>query len=133
MGERKHPEKKTVTGTHRPANAHSSHTYRILAVTAVRHSGLRGGHRGQSTACLCVCAYPVVNRDKRHMQCHRLSPLSLLPPSQFFTLRSLAPVSRQEIFFCHCPGPPPPALHLLPASFSSSNPNPLGQLVKHVS
>lgn len=84
--------------------------------------GCEGGHRGQSTACLCVCVYPIVNRDKRHMPCHRLSPLSLLP-------LLFSPFTRFLLFSPSSPVPSALALvlrplRLLAASVSSSNPHP---------
>lgn len=124
-----HPEwteqiaRKTHSHTHKAIDKHAHrqmHTGGILAITTVHNSGLWGGRRGQSTACLCVCVYPVVNRDKRHMPCHRLSPLSLLPPT-VLTLCSVSPVFHQVLLLCPCPCVAP--LRLIAASSSSSNPH----------
>lgn len=65
----KHTHTHLQTHTQNPGNHHSASQW-----------AARGTRRAERSVFMCVCVYPVVNRDWGHMPCHRLSPLSLLPP-----------------------------------------------------
>lgn len=78
---------------------------------------VRGTQRAERSVFICVCVYPIVNRDKKHMPCHRLSPLSLLPPL-LSALHSLSP-DQAPSFLCAL-GPSRCPL----ASFCCSNSHP---------
>lgn len=98
----------------------------LLCVTV----SCEGGHRGQSTACLCVC----LSRRKQWRETHAVSP-----PVTTFS-------SSPTVLALHSVSPVFPSIPLLLLLVLSHNPlplcclppllltpTPLGQLVKHVS
>lgn len=72
-------KKITLEHTHRHGKALRTHKQDSGNHDCASQWDLRGEHRGQSTAWLWVCVYPIINSDKRHKPCHHLSPLPLLP------------------------------------------------------
>lgn len=111
------PEKeRTCTCARRHRNADCAHKQDSGNHHCASQWATRGTQRAEHSVFMCVCVYPIVNRDNRHTPCHLLSPLSSFVPlfcsSRTFHLSSFKPLFVAPLPLS-CVSSPPPCLPFL--------------------